>query len=58
MTSEELLRHYYDDAGKKEQLLKTLYEKNRGMILAAAREIASAFHMERWRRKSPRRDPG
>ena len=44
MTSEELLRHYYDDAGKKEQLLKTLYEKNRGMILAAAREIASAFH--------------
>ena len=43
MTSEELLRHYYDDAGKKEQLLKTLYEKNRGMILAAAREIASVM---------------
>ena len=44
MTSEELLRHYYDDAGEKEQLLNMLYEKNRGLILAAAREIVSAFH--------------
>lgn len=44
MTSEELLRHYYDNAGEKERLMKTLYEKNRGLILAAAREIASAFH--------------
>ena len=44
MTNEELLRAYKDGVEDEEEILEKLYEKNTGLILSVAKEVAAAFH--------------